>query len=71
MFEGIRLAIAYAFDTLYLHRLEANIQPGNEASINLVKRLNFTQEGFSPKYLNINGAWQDHQRWALTVENWQ
>lgn len=71
MSEGVSLAINYAFDTLNLHRLEANIQPQNKASINLVKRLNFTQEGFSQKYLKINGEWQDHQRWALTVENWQ
>ena len=70
MSEGVSLAIDYAFSTLKLHRLEANIQPGNQKSINLVKRLNFSQEGFSPKYLKINGAWRDHQRWALTVENW-
>ena len=70
MSEGVRLAIDYAFYTLHLHRLEANIQPGNKTSISLVKRLNFTKEGFSPKYLNINGAWRDHERWALTVENW-
>ena len=71
MFEGVRLAIDYAFSTLRLHRLEANIQPGNRASVNLVKRLNFTKEGFSPKYLKINGAWRDHERWALTVEKWR
>ena len=71
MSEGVTQAIDYAFYTLHLHRLEANIQPGNIASINLVKRLNFTKEGFSPKYLKINGQWQDHERWALTVENWR
>jgi [ribosomal protein S5]-alanine N-acetyltransferase len=70
MFEGVNLAIDHAFDTLKLHRIEANIQPKNKASINLVKRLDFTQEGFSQKYLQINGEWRDHERWALTVENW-
>jgi [ribosomal protein S5]-alanine N-acetyltransferase len=70
MFEGVYLAIDYAFSTLNLHRIEANIQPGNKASISLVKRLGFTQEGFSQKYLQINGKWCDHERWALTVENW-
>ena len=70
MSEGVRLAIDYAFNTLNLHRLEANIQPGNKASINLVNRLGFSKEGFSPKYLKINGEWRDHERWALTVENW-
>jgi ribosomal-protein-alanine N-acetyltransferase len=70
MSEGVYLAIDYAFSTLNLHRIEANIQPGNKASISLVKRLGFTQEGFSQKYLQINGEWRDHERWALTVENW-
>jgi ribosomal-protein-alanine N-acetyltransferase len=70
MSEGVYLAIDYAFSTLDLHRIEANIQPGNKASISLVKRLGFTQEGFSQKYLQINGEWRDHERWALTVENW-
>lgn len=70
MSEGVNLAIDYAFQTLKLHRIEANIQPKNQRSIDLVKRLNFTKEGFSQKYLKINGEWQDHERWALTVENW-
>lgn len=71
MTAGMRLVIDYAFDTLKLHRLEANIQPANVASIELVKRLGFTQEGFSRRYLRINGEWRDHQRWALTVEDWR
>ncbi|MDV2991773.1 MAG: [Ribosomal protein S5]-alanine N-acetyltransferase [Chroococcidiopsis sp. SAG 2025] len=70
MSEGVRLAINYAFDTLNLHRVETNIQPENRASINLVKRLDFTKEGFSRRYLKINGEWRDHERWALTVEDW-
>jgi [ribosomal protein S5]-alanine N-acetyltransferase len=70
MSEGLRLAIDYAFNTLGLHRVEANIQPENRASINLVNRLGFTKEGFSRKYLKINGEWRDHERWALTVEDW-
>jgi [ribosomal protein S5]-alanine N-acetyltransferase len=70
MSEGMRLAIDYAFYTLDLHRVEANIQPENRASINLVKRLGFTKEGFSRRYLKINGEWRDHERWALTVEDW-
>ena len=70
MSEGVGLAIDYAFDKLALHRVEANIQPENIPSINLVKRLGFTKEGFSPRYLKINGEWRDHERWALTVENW-
>jgi [ribosomal protein S5]-alanine N-acetyltransferase len=66
MSEGVRLAIDYAFCTLGLHR----IQPQNRASIHLVERLGFTKEGFSRRYLKINGEWRDHERWALTVEDW-
>lgn len=70
MIEGIQLTINHAFHSLDLHRVEANIQPENHASINLVKRLGFTKEGFSRQYLKINEAWCDHERWALTVEDW-
>lgn len=70
MSEGIRFAIDYAFERLGLHRIEANIQPGNRASIQFVERLGFTKEGFSRRYLRIDGEWRDHERWALTVEDW-
>ncbi|MEO0541859.1 MAG: GNAT family N-acetyltransferase [Cyanobacteria bacterium P01_A01_bin.105] len=70
MAEGVALALDHAFTTLQLHRIEANIQPNNTASINLVKRLGFANEGFSRQYLKINGKWRDHERWALTIENW-
>ena len=70
MTEGMRLVLDHAFYTLDLHRVEANIQPQNKASVRLVKRLGFTQEGFSRKYLKVNGDWRDHERWALTVEDW-
>ncbi len=65
MTEALRAAVDYAFDDLGLHRLEANIQPENEASIALVRRLGFQKEGFSPSYLRVNGKWRDHERWAL------
>lgn len=70
MSEGVSLAIDRAFSTLSLHRVEANIQPENKPSINLVKRLGFAKEGFSRKYLKINGEWRDRERWAITVEDW-
>ncbi|MFC0401098.1 GNAT family N-acetyltransferase [Paraburkholderia rhizosphaerae] len=68
MTEALKSAVDYAFDDLGLHRLEANIQPANRASIALVRRLGFQQEGFSPRYLRINGEWQDHERWALLAD---
>ncbi len=68
MGEALRLVSAHAFGDLGLHRLEANIQPGNLASIALVRRTGFRKEGFSPRYLKIGGLWCDHERWALLAD---
>jgi len=67
---GFELVLAKAFRKLKLHRLEANIQPANHASRRLVKRLGFTREGLSPRYLKIAGRWRDHERWALLSDEW-
>lgn len=64
MQEGLELIKQYAFRDLGLHRIEANIQPHNEKSINLVKRCGFQNEGVSPQFLFINGAWRNHERWT-------
>lgn len=68
MGEAFGLVLRHAFGPLGLHRLEANIQPANEASIALVRRAGFRLEGFSPDFLFIDGAWRDHERWAITTE---
>ena len=65
MREGLQALIQHAFTDLQLHRLEANIQPENAASIALVTACGFDKEGLSPRYLNIGGQWRDHERWAL------
>lgn len=70
MREGIELVLRIAFTQLRLHRLEANIQPGNQASIALAQGAGFQREGFSPRYLKIGGRWRDHERWALLADDW-
>lgn len=65
MREGIIAVVRLAFSKLKLHRLEANIQPANAASIALVRSCGFAKEGFSPRYLKIGGRWRDHERWAI------
>jgi ribosomal-protein-alanine N-acetyltransferase len=70
MAEGLELVLRQTFRHLKLHRLEANIQPGNERSRRLVERAGFVYEGYSPGYLKIGGRWRDHERWAITREDW-
>ena len=71
MREGLELMLTHAFRELALHRVEANIQPGNLASLALVKRCGFAKEGFSRRYLQVNNEWCDHERWALLAEDWE
>ena len=71
MREALIAVLGLAFGRLRLHRLEANIQPRNHASIRLVKSLGFHREGYSPRYLKIAGRWRDHQRWALLRDEWR
>jgi len=71
MREGMSLVLRHAFSRMRLHRVEANVQPENAASITLVKRSGFRQEGFSPRYLKVAGRWCDHQRWAILIDDWR
>ncbi|MFM9938895.1 MAG: GNAT family N-acetyltransferase [Hyphomicrobiaceae bacterium] len=61
--------VNFAFDELRLHRLEAACMPGNEASLGVLAKGGFQQEGFARRYLRINGAWEDHILHALLAED--
>jgi ribosomal-protein-alanine N-acetyltransferase len=68
MREAMEQVLDHAFGPLALHRLEANIQPGNGPSIALARGAGFRLEGFSPRYLLIGGQWRDHERYAITAD---
>ena len=65
------LVLKHAFGKLKLHRVEANIQPGNRASIALAKKCGFVREGLSRRMLKVRGRWKDHERWALLAEDFR
>lgn len=66
--EAITRLIAYAFEELGLHRIEANIMPRNAASRRVTEKFGFHNEGLALRYLRINGKWEDHIRMALLNE---
>jgi ribosomal-protein-alanine N-acetyltransferase len=68
MREALEQVLDHSFGPLGLHRIEANIQPGNAKSIALARGAGFRLEGFSPRYLLIGGQWRDHERYAITAD---
>jgi ribosomal-protein-alanine N-acetyltransferase len=74
MTRAVRAAVGYAFEDsprgLGLHRLEANIRPENAASLAVARKVGFRHEGYSPRYLQIDGEFRDHARFALVREDW-
>ena len=67
MNEAISCLLWHAADELKLHRIEADILPGNERSIAVAKRLGFEFEGVARSSHIVNGVWRDHERYALIL----
>ena len=71
MREGLLQTVVHAFFKLKLHRIEANVICENERSIKFIRSFGFRHEGKSKNYLKINGTWRDHEKFALTREDWE
>ena len=68
--EGVAVVCKFAFEQLALHRLQISIIPRNAASRRVVAKLDIREEGIAQRYLEINGVWEDHVRYAITFEEW-
>jgi ribosomal-protein-alanine N-acetyltransferase len=68
--ESVITLLQYAFESLRLHRIEINIIPRNASSRRVVEKLGIRFEGIAERYLEIDGAWEDHARYAITAEEW-
>jgi ribosomal-protein-alanine N-acetyltransferase len=69
--EALVVLARYAFEDLRLHRIQIAIIPRNSASRRVVEKLDIRNEGVAERYLEINGAWEDHVRYAMTSEEWE
>jgi ribosomal-protein-alanine N-acetyltransferase len=69
--EAVVVIMRFAFDQLHLHRLEICIVPRNTNSRRVVEKLRLRNEGIAERFLEINGTWEDHVRYAITVEEWE
>ena len=65
MTEAIKNAVSIMFKDFGLHRIEVNVIPRNARSLKVMEKLNFEREGFSKRYLEINGIWEDHIHFAV------
>ncbi len=69
--EALVVALRHGFDDLSLHRLQISIIPRNRPSRRVVEKLDLRSEGVAHRYLEINGVWEDHIRYAITAEEWE
>ena len=65
MTEAIKKVVEIMFNEYGLHRIEVNVMPRNIRSLKVMKKLNFEEEGYSRRYLEINGKWEDHVHFAI------
>ncbi|MGH9232619.1 MAG: GNAT family N-acetyltransferase [Acidimicrobiales bacterium] len=68
--EALVLVVRFAFEQVRLHRVQVSIIPRNHRSRRVVDKLKLREEGIALRYLEINGVWEDHVRYAITVEEW-
>jgi ribosomal-protein-alanine N-acetyltransferase len=71
MSEACVVLFKYAFEELHLHRLQISIIPRNRNSRRVMEKLSIREEGVALRYLEINGDWEDHVRYAITTEEWE
>ena len=69
--EALVCVCRAAFEDLHLHRVQISIIPRNTASRRVVEKLGIRDEGIAQRYLEINGTWADHIRYAMTAEEWE
>lgn len=69
--EAVVVVLAFAFDTISLHRVEISIIPRNRNSLRVVEKLGLRSEGIARRYLEIDGEWEDHAKFAMTLEEWR
>jgi ribosomal-protein-alanine N-acetyltransferase len=69
--DAVRQAVDAAFGPLELHRVQAAVMPRNVASVRVLEKVGFREEGFALRYLRIAGAWEDHKLYAVTREEWR
>jgi [ribosomal protein S5]-alanine N-acetyltransferase len=69
--EAVVMTLHFAFEAIVLHRVEISIIPRNRASLRVVEKLGLRMEGLARRFLEIDGEWEDHARFAITTEEWQ
>jgi ribosomal-protein-alanine N-acetyltransferase len=69
--EAVVVVLRFAFEDLGLHRVQISIVPRNRPSRRVAEKLGLRNEGVARRYLQINGVWEDHVRYAITSEEWE